>query len=387
MLMHRFLKVLFLAVFLFCPLACRDTQLSESPGLIPSGDFEEGIESSDDTNDTLYIYCLDVGQGDAILIVSPSGQTMLVDAGKNGRGNSKVVPFLGSLNITNLDFLVATHYHADHIGGIDEVVGHLTIDSVGVVYDRGWSYSKATYYGYADTVSPKRQIIADSQVVNLGAGVHLTCVSVNGNEVLDPDFTQPPHNENDLSVALKLTYGEFDLFLGGDLSGKDTSSYKDIETSVAPEVGRVEVLKVNHHGSNHSSNQHFLDALEPKVAIISAGSNTHGHPHPDVITRLQSVPSVIYQTEDGGGNVVDGDITIKVHSDQFWVNGDPYSVHTGTYIPPSTGSEDVIVYITPTGTKYHLSSCSYLTASATPISLQEAKDRGYTACSRCDPPD
>lgn len=386
MLMYRFLKVLFLAVFLLFPFACNDTQLRESPRSTPSIDFEESIESSDDTNDTLYIYCLNVGHGDATLIISPSGQTMLIDAGKNGRGNSEVVPFLDSVNITSLDFLVATHYHADHIGGIDEVVGHLTIDLIETVYDRNWSYSTGTYDDYADSVNPKREIIADSQVIDLGAGVYLTCVAVNGNGILDSPFTDSRYSENDLSVALKLTYGEFDFFVGGDLSGRNTSSYKDIETSVAPKVGKVEVLQVNHHGSNNNSNQFFLDTLQPIVAIVSVGDNTHGLPHPDAITRLQAVPSVVYQTEDGDGNVIDGDITVKVHSDQFWVNGDPYSVHTGTFVPPSTDADNVTVYITDTGSKYHLSSCSYLTGNETPISLEEAKDQGYTACSRCDPP-
>lgn len=113
-------------------------------------------------NDTLYIHCLDVGQGDATLIVSPTGGTLLVDAGKNGRGTDKILPFLNNLNITSLDYIIATHYHADHIGGIDEVVDGLNIDSVGVVYDRGWSYTTNTYYDYADAVDSKRVAIQDS---------------------------------------------------------------------------------------------------------------------------------------------------------------------------------------------------------------------------------
>jgi competence protein ComEC len=255
---------------------------------------------------------------------------MLIDAGNNGKGNNKIIPFLESLNITSLDFIVTTHYHSDHIGGIDEVVHNLSIDSIGVVYDRNWSYSTATYNSYADKVSSKRETIVDNQVIDLGAGVYFTCVSVNGNGVLEEPYTDPPHDENDLSVALKLTYGEFDFFVGGDLSGKNTGQYTDIETSIAPEVGKVEVLRVNHHGSNYSSNQHFLDTLQPIAAIISVGSNTYGHPHPDVIERLESAPCTIYQTEDEDGNVIDGDVTIKIYSDNFWVNGDRYSVHTGT---------------------------------------------------------
>ncbi len=121
-------------------------------------------------------------------------------------------------------------------------------------------------------------------------------MAVNGNGVLENPFTDPPHDENDLCVALKLEYQGFEFFMAGDLSGKNTSSYTDIETSVAPEVGKIEVLQVDHHGSNNNTNQCFLDSLQPQVAVIS---------------------------------VVDGDITIKVCSDSFWVNGDGHPVSVG----------------------------------------------------------
>jgi len=317
--------------------------------------------------DTLYIHCLDVGQGDATLIVSPTGETMLVDAGYNGKGESKVLPFLESHSITSLDYIVATHYHADHIGGIDEVVDGLSLDSVGIVYDRGWSYTTNTYYDYADAVDSKRVAIADSQVIELGGGVEVTCVAVNGNGVLDDPFTDPPHNENDLCVALKLSYTNFEFFVAGDLSGENAGGYTDIETSVAPEIGRIEVLRVDHHGSKYSSNQCFLDSLQPEVAVISVGNNPYGHPTQEVIERLEAVPSVIYQTEDGDGNVVDGDITIKVCADSFWVNGDAYGTSVGidkdeeTGIIPK-GFELLQNYPNPfnssTTIRYHLSAVS-----------------------------
>jgi len=318
--------------------------------------------------DTLYIHCFDVGQGDATLIVSLTGRTLLVDGGKNGRGNDKILPFLDSLNITSLDYIVATHYHADHVGGIDEVVDGLTIDSVGIVYDRGWSYTTQTYEDYANTVQSIRTTIQDSQVIELGGGVEVTCVAVNGSGVLDDPFTDPPHNENDLCVALKLEYQGFEFFVAGDLSGETTGSYTDIETSVAPEVGRIEVLRVDHHGSKHSSNQCFLDSLQPEVAIISVGKNSYGHPHPETIERLEAVPSVIYQTEDSLGNVIDGDGTVKICADSFWVNGDAYGTSVGI---DEDGQAGVIPkrfellqnhpnpFNSSTSIRYHLSAVSY----------------------------
>ena len=343
MLTPKSLKVAFLIFFILYAFACDKGFHSEHAKLPTSPDVEDTPGSPDtpddpgftgSSNDTLYIYCLDVGQGDATLIVSPSGQTVLIDAGNNGKGKSEVVPFLRELGITRLDFIIATHYHSDHIGGIDEVIDSLSIDSVGTVYDRGWSYTTATYDSFETHAGSKRATIEDDQVIPLGPEIYLKCVALNGNGVLDEPFTQPPHDENDLCVALTVTYGKFDFFVAGDLSGSDLGGYTDVETSLAPEVGEVDVYQVNHHGSQYSSNQFFVDVLQPIVSVISVGSNSYGHPSSVVIERLEAIGSEIYQTEDADGSVIDGDITIKVDCTNFWVNGDPYGC---TWVPWTEG--------------------------------------------------
>ena len=278
----------------------------------------------------LTIHVLDVGQADACLIISPAGGTMLVDAGDNGDGTGIVVPYLQNYGLQALDYIVASHYHADHIGGIDEVVSYLGIDSVRVaVLDRGWSYTSLTYTSYATAVAPKRATITDGQVIDLGGGVTVTCVAVNGNGVLSPPF-DTQYNENDLSVALVLEYSNgFRLFTGGDLSGVNTSEYHDIETSVGPEVGFVDVYRVNHHGSNTSSNSSFLSRLLPSVSIISLGDgNPYGYPHQQVMDRLIAYGSNVYQTEEGTGaeiplgrgRVVDGHVVVAVDSTFYTVD-------------------------------------------------------------------
>ena len=156
----------------------------------------------------LKIHCIDVDQGDCTLIVSPTGGTFLFDAGWNGKGNSVVIPYLQGLGLTALDYVGASHYHADHIGGLDEVVNFLGIDSVRVaVLDRGWSYTTITYGDYADAVAPKRTTITDGQVIDLGGGTTVTCLGVNGNGELSPPFDDK-YDENDLSVALLVEYGD-----------------------------------------------------------------------------------------------------------------------------------------------------------------------------------
>ena len=277
----------------------------------------------------LEIHCLDVGQGDCTLIISPTGGTFLFDAGWNGKGNDVVIPYLESLGITTLDYIGASHYHADHIGGIDEVVNYFGIDAIEVaVLDRGWSYTTQTYDDYAAAVAPKRTTISDGQVIDLGGGVTITCVAVNGNGVLSPPYDDT-YNENDLCVALLVEYGNFEFFVAGDLSGVNSSYYHDIESSVASEVGDIDVYRVDHHGSASNSNVTLVSTLLPEVSIISVGDNSYGHPTQTVIDRLVAYGSYIYQTEEGSGGtipaghgeVVNGHIVITVQPDCFVLNG------------------------------------------------------------------
>jgi beta-lactamase superfamily II metal-dependent hydrolase len=277
----------------------------------------------------LTIHCIDVGQGDCTLIVSPTGGTFLFDAGDNGRGNSVVIPYLQSLGFTGLDYISCSHYHADHIGGIDEVVNWMGIDSVRVaVLDRGWSYTTKTYQSYAAAVAAKRTTMTDGAVIDLGGGVTVTCLGLNGNGILSPPFDD--QEENDMCIALLVEYADFDFFVAGDLSGVNSSYYHDIETSISAEAGDVDVYRVDHHGSASNTNSNLVSNLSPEVSIISCGNNSYGHPTQTVINRLVSADSYIYQTElgDGGtipygdGEVVGGHIVIEVNSTAYTINSD-----------------------------------------------------------------
>jgi beta-lactamase superfamily II metal-dependent hydrolase len=282
----------------------------------------------------LEIHCIDVGQGDCTLVISPTGGTLLFDAGWNGRGNDTVIPYLQSLGIDALDYVSCSHYHADHIGGTDEVVNSLGIDSVRVaVLDRGWSYTTQTYDDYAAAVASKRTTIADGQVIDLGGGAIVTCLGVNGNGELSAPYDD---EENDYCVCLLVEYGDFEFFVAGDLSGVNSSYYHDIESSVAPEAGDIDVYRVDHHGSSSNSNTTLVSTLMPEVSIISVGTNSYGHPTQTVIDRLVSYGSYIYQTGAGSGGtippgegeVVGGHIVITVDSAQYTVDGDVYDLGT-----------------------------------------------------------
>jgi beta-lactamase superfamily II metal-dependent hydrolase len=268
----------------------------------------------------LRIVHIDVGQGDATLIVGPS-KTLLFDAGVTGSG-TQIRSVLNSLGITSLDYFVAGHYHADHIGAIDEVInGGIPINIAS--YDRGGTYSSQTFTHYVNAVGARRATIALNQQIDLGGGCLLTCIAVNG---ATNQGNVSPTGENDRSIALVLRYGTFDYLITSDLSGGGSAT-ADVETKIAQDAGDVDVLHAGHHGSLTSTNQTLVNALKPEQAVISCGDgNSYGHPTQSILDRLAASPGLdtIWQTEAGAGATtgkvkVGGNIT-------FLTNGNTYSV-------------------------------------------------------------
>ena len=290
----------------------------------------------------LTIHCINVGQGDGTLIVSGTGMTFLFDAGNNGVGNSEVVPYLDSLGITHLTYIGASHYDADHIGGIDEVMSSsVTLDSA--CYDRGWSYTTVTYTNYVNSISGYRETAWDGMVLDLGAGVTITCVGVNGNGQLTPPYDDT-YSENDLCVNYVVSCGNFDFYVGGDTPGYASCyPYHDIESSISVDVGDVEVVRTNHHGSYCNTNNTLLSNMDPQACIVSCGDgNPYGHPKQSMLDRCTNSGAYVYLTEEGEGGTptagmgeVCGDVVIRT-------NGNcTYTVMDSTYLMDnSTDVED-----------------------------------------------
>jgi hypothetical protein len=160
-------------------------------------------------------------------------------------------------------------------------------------YDRGGSYSSATYTAYVNTLGAKRVTIVKNQVITLDAGaanpVLVRCVDLNGAGVYSGT------DENSLSTVYKVTYGAFDEALGGDLPSV-------VEAAVGAEMGDVEVYKVHHHGSATSTSTGWLDATAPEVGIISVGTgNSYGHPTATALTNLHNKGVKTYWTQTGSG--------------------------------------------------------------------------------------
>jgi hypothetical protein len=311
----------------------------------------------------LEIHHLDLGQADATLIVGPTGRTLLVDAGEprwDGDSGARTVAqrVRGLLGCAHLDQVLLTHFHVDHVGypgkgglwNLVEVqgvtVGRLYHRDVQVFRgDSGGTIDRWREYleGAGRKLNPALARPGRGQI-DLGPGVEFRIVALDGGGALRAgDFhrDRAPPNENDYSVASLLRFGQLDYFIGGDLSGEWSASpfgysYHDVESVVARGLPDVDVLRVNHHGSQHSSSPSFLRQLAPEVAIVSVGdSNPYGLPHQAAIDRLRAT-SALYLTEHGapetdlGEARVVGDVIVRTRdgrtytvNDDLHVAGDP----------------------------------------------------------------
>lgn len=226
---------------------------------------------------------LDVGQGDAILIRSPNNHNMLIDAGPAGAGQT-VVDYASSFGVTHYDFIVATHPHEDHIGGMGYVINHTT---VGQFIDSGYPSTSPVYYDLLTLLNQKNisyRSVKNGDFINLDPEVTI--------QVLNPQTTFFD-NPNDNSIVLKMTYGNKSVLFTGDI---DTTAENYLLSHGAQL--RANVLKVAHHGSDSSSSMAFLTQVSPVSSVIEVGTgNDYGHPSPVVLQRLQQVGSEIYRTD------------------------------------------------------------------------------------------
>ena len=252
----------------------------------------------------LQVHHIDVGQGDCTLIISPDNKTtVLIDAGDEGCGSRFVLPYLRRVGVSHLSYVLVSHYDADHIGGMDEVIGGIGLKRVGKVYDRGDKPSPkntGTVQLYKKAANGHRKTPKLGQVMDLGGGASVKCVAENG-VVGKTAIANAAKNENNLCVALILNYKHFRYYTGGDCGGRNSGAYVDVETPLSTVVGHVSAMKVNHHGSASSSNSAFLSKLHPTVAFIDVGTSRYHHPTQAALDRLSGAHCILYQTECGNG--------------------------------------------------------------------------------------
>ena len=253
----------------------------------------------------LTVHFLDVGQGDAVALRTPGGRWVLVDGGPRSEGRDAgrrvVVPFLRREGAVRLAAIVATHAHADHVGGLPAVLSALAVD---VVLEPGEPLGEAPYLEFlaATEASGARWRAARS-------GDRLDLDSVRFT-VLSPDsaWAAETTDPNEESVVLLVEYGHVRLLLTGDAG-------LPVEFRLAGRVGDVDVLKVGHHGSRSATSDAWLDEARPEVAVISVGArNTYGHPAPEVVARLVAHGVHVHRTDREGTITLESDgQRVRIH--------------------------------------------------------------------------
>ncbi len=237
---------------------------------------------------------LDVGQADSIFLRSPSGRTMLVDAG-NAKEDAQgvILPYLSRLGVSKLDYLVLTHPDQDHVGGMPALLDGIPVGTfLDSVQPRitNQAYSQTLQRVQAKGVTPVKARRGQTEL-DLGQGIQAQVL-----EPEDPLLTKSDSLTNDNGVALRITYGAVSTLLAADL-GKDGEA----RLLAHREDIRSQILKVGHHGSESSSSNEFLDAVRPEVGLISVGKgNSYGHPHRQALQRLEGRKVAIYRTDQNG---------------------------------------------------------------------------------------
>jgi competence protein ComEC len=329
-------------------------------------------------NGKFQMHFINVGQGDAALLITPEGKTVLFDEGQS-YDCELPVKYLYSLGLKSIDYLVTSHYHEDHIGCTKQILDEFPLQVV--AYDRGESYVSSFYDTYVETLGDKRKTADTTKKLILDEGT--------GHEVVISFLVRngagiKPTNENDKSLVALVTFGNLDIMMGGDLSGYNTNRYKDIETTAARKARQVEVYKVHHHCSEYSTNTNWLDTINPMIAIISV-SGTKGRiheelPSPDCLERLHQKKIRTYWTDDGKGadadpkwDKVGGDIVVEASpgNNGFTVkfSGNQVDTYSDWGVGPPPGPFTATYAWSKNSKIYHYSNCSIIN-SIKPANLQ-----------------
>lgn len=240
--------------------------------------------------DYLELICIDVGQGDSFFLTLPGGFTILVDGGgrhgeKNVVGEEYLKPFLLSRGISEVDLVCISHFDTDHVKGLLTILRDFKIKQI-------WAprRSESEYVDHISGLVQKKQIPIFHPIS--GQSFQIGQVEI---EIIHPTVGEDYSDENQRSIVFKLVYGDQKILFTGDL-GIDEEK-KLLARGIDLEA---DFLKIGHHGSKYSTCPTFLEAVDPKVAIISVGQNNYGHPAQQVLDYLKMRKTKVLRTDEGG---------------------------------------------------------------------------------------
>ena len=335
---------------------------SETQSVTKENDNVNNLDS-----DEMKVHFIDVGQGDSIFIELPNTKTMLIDAAENEYAD-RITNYIYSCGYNTLDYVVATHPHSDHIGGMPEVLAAFPVaDVIGAFNVENVILSPATHT--TKTYTNMLKAIDDSGA-KVKIGVAGTEIFSDGDlsAVVIAPVTEDYSDLNNSSVMVMLTYRDNKFLFTGDAeNGEENTITADID---------CDVLKVGHHGSSTSTSRAFLTAASPEYAVISCGmGNSYGHPHTETLDRLKGAGVKIYRTD------LQGDIIMTCDGEKITVNVDSAS---------SDGQASGIYVLNTKSMKIHRADCSSV-AKIDSKNLKRTNDydgaiaAGYTPCMVCSP--
>jgi competence protein ComEC len=263
----KLFATLLLSVILYAAAGC--SSLSPAPPRQNTG------QTTEDTAGIMKVHFIDVGQGDSILVQLPGGQNLLVDAGTRDEG-LKVNNYLKKAGVKRIEFLVATHPHEDHIGGMASVIRGF---DTGRIYMPKITYTTKAYADLLGAVQAK-----GLKITAAGAGVEIIDSAGLSLLLLAPN-SEAYEDMNNYSAVIKLTFGKIGFILAGDALAQ--SEKEMLAKGLAL---KADVLKVGHHSSYSSTSPAFLRAINPEYAVISAGAgNDYGYPHAATLRKLSGI--------------------------------------------------------------------------------------------------
>ena len=335
----------------------------------------------------LTVNYIDVGQGDSILITTPDDENMLIDAGEGPGRSGAVMSYLSQNGVDEIDTVIATHPHSDHISAMDEV---LNSTDVSHFYMPDVTNTTADFENMLDALED----VPDVQPVKCGydftVGDYVSC------RVLAPS-SDSYQDLNNYSVVVKLTYGDTDFLFTGD--AEDIS---EEEMLAGGQDLSADVLKCGHHGSSSSTTAAFVEAVDPEYAVISCGkNNSYGHPDSQTLSTLGSYGVTVLRTDEQGTITIESDGENIIYNGALPAAAEESTVQTTaqTYSPAvqpdeqetpvSSAVQSETTYIgNKNSKKFHNPDCGTLPAEKNRVyfsSRDEAIQQGYSPCGNCNP--
>jgi len=338
-----------------------------TPTLTPTPAAE--VEIAD--NSTFAVHFIDVGQADASLVLC-NGHSMLIDGG-NAADSNLIAAYLKKQNISTLDYVVCTHAHEDHVGGLS---GALSVVNVNNVLAPKTEADTKVYQNFKRKASEQGLTI---QHPSAGDSFSLGGGSI---QIIGP-IDENTDDLNNTSIVMKLTYGNTSFLFTGDAETDEENDIINAGYNLS-----ADVLKVGHHGSDSSTGYVWLRNIMPKYAVISVGKgNSYGHPAKTVLSRLRDADVNLYRTD------LQGDIVaVSDKNDITFATSRNENIQTNETV---TEKADTNTFDTETAyignknsKKFHRPDCSSLPAEKNRVKLsnrEEAIDRGFVSCQRCCP--